>query len=65
MLINVEVEATSQKFTSTVLLTSQKKKVQGSSQEIKFQGPEEAKRRVKKKFIQVKKGKEDCERCQQ
>ena len=29
----------------------------GSSQEIKFQGPEEAKRRVKKKFKQVDKDK--------
>ena len=46
---------TSQKFTSTVLLTHQEKKGQGSSQEIKFQGPEEAKRRVKKKFMQVDK----------
>ena len=42
----------SQMFTSTLLLTSREEKL-GSSQEIKLQGPEEAKRRFKKKFIQV------------
>ena len=47
-------------FASTVLLTHQEKKV-GSSQEIKFQGPEEAKRRVKKKFNQVDKVKKIVE----
>ena len=32
---------------TTILLTQEKKKGLGSSQEIKFQGPEETKRRVK------------------
>ena len=47
----LEKRQASQKFTSTVLSTHQEKKV-GASQEIKFQGPEEAKRGVKK-FKQV------------
>ena len=37
-----------QKFTSSILLTQEKKERLGSSQEIKFQDPEETKRRVKK-----------------
>ena len=53
MLINVEVGNQVQKFTSTILLTQEKKKRLGSSQETKFQGPEETKRRVKKEVNQV------------
>ena len=40
-------------FASTILLTQEKKRRSGSSQEIKFQGPEDTKRRVKKEVNQV------------
>ena len=54
-------------FTSTILLTQEKKKRWGSSKEIKFQGPEETKRRVKKEVNQVDRINKncDCEGCQQ
>ena len=56
-----------QKFSSTILLTQEKKKRLGSSQETKFQGPEETKRRVKKGVNQVDRINKDsgCEGCQQ
>ena len=40
-------------FTSTILLTQEKKRRSGLSEEIKFQGPEDTKRRVKKEVNQV------------
>ena len=48
-------------------MTQEKKKRLGSSQEIKFQCPEETKRRVKKEVNQVDRTNKDCdfEGCQQ
>ena len=53
MLINIEVEACKSEVHLNYPVDIKKRKRLGSSQEIKFQGPEEAKRRVKKKIDQV------------
>ena len=45
-------------FTSTILLSQEKKRRLGSSQEIKFQGPEDTKRRVEKEVNQVDRNKQ-------
>ena len=50
-LINIEVEAI--KSEAHLNYPVDKKKRSGSSQEIKFQGPEDTKRRVKKEVNQV------------
>ena len=54
MLIIIDIEANKSEVHLNCPVDIKRKKV-GSSQEIKFQGPEEAKRRVKKKFKQVDK----------
>ena len=53
MLINVEVEAIKSEVYLNCPVEIKRRKRLGSRQEIKFQGPEETKRRVKKKFNQV------------
>ena len=57
MLINVEVEANKPEVHLNYPVDIKRRKRLGSSQEIKFQGPEEAKRRVKKEVNQVDRNK--------
>ena len=56
-LINVEVEAIKSEVHLNYPVDIKRRKRLGSSQEIKFQGPEETKRRVKKKINQVDRNK--------
>ena len=56
-LINVEVEANKSEVHLNYLVDIKRRKRLGSSQEIKFQGPEETKRRVKKEVNQVDRNK--------
>ena len=53
MLINIEVEASKSEVHLNYPVDIKRRKRLGSSQEIKFQDPEETKRRVKKKINQV------------
>ena len=53
MLINVEVEAIKSEVHLNYPADIKRRKSLGSSQEIKFQGPEDTKRRVKKEVNQV------------
>ena len=57
MLINVEVEASKSEVHLNYAVDIKRRKRLGSSQEIKFQGPEEIKRRVKKEVDQVDRNK--------
>ena len=57
MLINVEVKAIKSEVHLNYPIDIKRGKRLGSSQEIKFQGPEETKRRVKKKINQVDRNK--------
>ena len=67
MLINIEVEAIKSEVHLNYLVDIKRRKTLGSNQEIKFQGPEETKRRVKKTINQVDINEYDCdcEACQQ
>ena len=53
MLINIKVEASKSEVHLNYPVDIKRRKRLGSSQEIKFQCPEETKRRVKKKINQV------------
>ena len=57
MLINIEVEASKSEVHLNYPVDIKRRKRLGSSQEIKFQGPEETKRRVKKEVNQVDRNK--------
>ena len=57
MLINVEVEARKSEVHLNYPVGIKRRKRLGSSQEIKFQGSEETKRRVKKEVNQVDRNK--------
>ena len=57
MLFNVEVEANKSEVHLNYPVDIKRRKRLGSSQEIKFQGPEETKRRVEKEVNQVDRNK--------